>query len=228
MSPFPFTDDEWGSLEELALSFLNASFAEDLVLKESLRLDIIDLLENYLKKHGDHPVLLETIADYLEDSQERFKYYRNAIKIAELNSLPTLSIRMAFAGALLGDSQLKAALEMLRSCGTELSDADEKDRVDWCSELAITANFTEDNTESIALHQEAITIATEFGLPSITIRLGLADRLLGINDTQAVKELRACEHELPLADENDQTRWKKLMAEALSENGNAPRSTEGT
>src|SRR5262249_28277770 len=136
MEAFPFTEAEWDPLKDAAESILDAYYAEDGVLEASHRIEILDQLARLRERHGDHPVLLETIADYTEDPPERILLYRQAIEIAEAHRLPTLSIRLALAGVLvldLGDSA--TALEELHACGCELPSGDEREREHWASLL---------------------------------------------------------------------------------------------
>ena len=93
MEAFPFTDAEWDPLRDLADPILNASLANDDALAASLRLNLLELLAGLRERHGDHPVLLETMADYTEAAADRVPLYRRAVEIAELHGLPTLSIR---------------------------------------------------------------------------------------------------------------------------------------
>ena len=124
MEAFPFTDAEWDPLKPVVDSILDADRSGDDALKTSLRLDLLDMLAVLRERHGDHPVLLETIADYTDDDAESAALYRRAVAIAEEHGLPTLSIRRALAFTLKSLGNPAAALEELHACGGEAADAD--------------------------------------------------------------------------------------------------------
>ena len=46
-------------------------------------------------RHGEHPVLLETRADFAEDDVERVALYRRAAGLAAVHGLATLNIRLS-------------------------------------------------------------------------------------------------------------------------------------
>jgi hypothetical protein len=131
MEAFPFTEAEWAPVKAAALSILNAQTAGDEVLGASLRLDMLDLLAGLRERHGDHPVLLETVADYTDDDTERAVVYRQAADIAEANGLPTLSIRLFFARVLLDLGQPGAARKELRACEGEARDVGGREQEEW-------------------------------------------------------------------------------------------------
>jgi len=136
MKAFPFTDAEWAPVRSAALSILNADAAGDEVLKASLRLDMLDLLAGLRERHGDHPVLLETVADYTDNNTERAVLYRQAVDIAVANGLPTLSIRLFFARVLLDLGQPGAARKELRACEGEARGRSERERAEWADLMA--------------------------------------------------------------------------------------------
>ncbi len=131
MDAFPFTEAEWAPVKDAALSILNASTAGDEILRASLLFEMLDLLAGLREQHGDHPVLLETIADYTDDDQERALLYRQAVDIAVPNGLPTLSTRLFYARVLLNLGQPATAREELLACERELPDGSEWDRTEW-------------------------------------------------------------------------------------------------
>ena len=47
-------------------------------------------------RHGEHPVLFETEADFEDDPLRQVDLYRAAVQVAEQHGLPTLSIRISF------------------------------------------------------------------------------------------------------------------------------------
>lgn len=215
MEAFPFTDEEWDSLKPLAESILNASGADDEPLAASLRLDLLDQLATLRARYGDHPVLLETIADYTEDAAERAGLYRQAIEIAEAHGLPTLSIRLDLARVLahhLGESAV--ALEELRACGSDVAGGDESERTQWAS-LLEDAAIEAPASERVSLFRRAMAIATAYGQPAVRLRLLLVRFLLNEEQWEAAREeLRACRSEALGSDEDDRTLWAQLCEEA--------------
>ena len=135
MEPFPFTETEWDRITEISLSLTNASLANDEVLEASLLLTFLEDIDKLRVQHGEHPVLDETEADFLPDPWERIVKYRSAIRMAEDNSLPTMSIRVSLAGVYLDDfSDYRRALVELRRCEPELATGgrvDEDERQHW-------------------------------------------------------------------------------------------------
>jgi hypothetical protein len=66
---FPFTESEWASVQEAALLVVNAALVEDPVLRASHVSGLFDVLVDLRVRHGEHPVLLETQADFAEDDR---------------------------------------------------------------------------------------------------------------------------------------------------------------
>ncbi len=215
MEAFPFTDAEWEPLKDLADSILNAHSADDEVLWASLRLEMLDLLGGLQKRHGDHPVLLETMADYMEDAAERIPLYRRAAEIAEAHGLPTLSIRLALTNVLvhdLGDSV--AALEELHGCGSDAPDGCEIERREWASLLAEAA-IEADAAERASMFRRAMEIATAHGQSALRLRLLFIRFLLDEEQPEGAREeLRACDGEASGGNEEDRTFWAELCREA--------------
>jgi hypothetical protein len=98
------------------------------------------VLRELQAQHGDHPVLMETEADFTEDDGERVALYRRAAGTAAGCGLPTLSIRLSLARVLLELGQLEEATVELSACEGELPDGDESERASW-SELAAMAGY---------------------------------------------------------------------------------------
>ncbi len=131
MEAFPYTKAEWMPVRDTLLSLVNAGLADDDVLRASYLVEVIELLAALRERHGEHPVLLETEADFIDDEDERVELYRRAAGIATANGLATLSIRLSLAKVLLDlDRPAEAALE-LATCQHELPDGDDSDRESW-------------------------------------------------------------------------------------------------
>jgi hypothetical protein len=139
---FPFTEAEWASVREAALPVVNATLAGDQVLRASYLVGLLDVLAGLRARHGDHPVLLATEADFTEDDAEQVGLYRRAGAIAAAHGLPTLSIRLSLAQVLLDGGERDAALAELLACEGELVAGDESARADW-AKLAAEARHAE-------------------------------------------------------------------------------------
>ncbi len=90
--------------------------------------------------------------------------------------------------------------------------------------LETEGDFTEDDGERIALYQEAVGTASVHGLPTLSIRLSLAEVLLELGrPLEAAEELWACESELTGGDESEQASWSELAEKARhAESGPSP------
>jgi hypothetical protein len=133
MEEFPFTESEWQRVNDVATSLTNAILEDDDVLKDSLFAELSAVLEELRGRYGNHPVLLETEADFCDDPLLQRDMYESAIESAKSNALPTFTIRLSLAKVLLGDfnDPMEAAVE-LKACEPELAtEADEWDTREW-------------------------------------------------------------------------------------------------
>lgn len=131
LEPFPFTDAEWEPVETTALALANAAVADDEVLRASLRVEIVDLLNRLRERHGEHPFLLELIADYTEDEADRVTLYRRAAEIAVTHDLPTFTLRLSLARLLLELNEPARAVAELRACEASIHSRSESERTEW-------------------------------------------------------------------------------------------------
>lgn len=137
MEAFPFTEADWAALSEAALPVLNATLANDAVpVRASRFVRLRDVLANLRAKYGEHPVLLETEADFTDDLEQAVNLYRQAIGMAVAHGLSTLSIRLALARLLLNAGLREAACVELLSCEGEARESDESDQVSWAELIA--------------------------------------------------------------------------------------------
>lgn len=196
MVSFPFTSDEWEPLKGLALSIVNAQSAEDEVLAGSLTIQLLDHLDTLRARHGDHPVLLETAADFTPDPSDQAGLYRRAIELAGKYGLPTLSIRLSFAPVLVELGEPIAALAELQACGGEVARGSADEPEQWLRELENVARKATHDGQQGYLFQRAAEIAEMHGQPAHRIRLFLARFLLDEGD------------------EKDRACWAKMIDEA--------------
>ena len=103
---------------------------------------LVEVLAGLRARHGDHPVLLETEADFTEDDGERVLLYRRAMGVAEANGIQTLTIRLSLSRLLLDTGQHEAARDELLACEGELPDGDESDRASWAELVAESRHAT--------------------------------------------------------------------------------------
>jgi predicted alpha/beta-fold hydrolase len=62
---FPFSDAEWDAVVVAARAVVNAAIAEDRVLAASAFAELQAVLNDLRTRHGDHPILAETEADFV-------------------------------------------------------------------------------------------------------------------------------------------------------------------
>ncbi|HYH68675.1 MAG TPA: hypothetical protein VD866_28540 [Urbifossiella sp.] len=118
-------------MSEAALPVVNTGLAGDAVLRASHLLGLRDVLAGLRAEHGEHPVLLETEADFAEDDLERVALYRRAVCVAEEHGIQTLTIRLSLSRVLLDLGQREAARTELLACQDELREGDDADRASW-------------------------------------------------------------------------------------------------
>lgn len=215
MEAFPFTSAEWHPIRDAADSILDAHFAEDDTLEASLRLEMLDRLADLRARRGDHPVLLETMADYTEADAERAVLYRQAIEIAEAHGLSTLSARVSFAPVLVALGAPAAALDELQACGGEAAGGSEDERKHWVWALEQVAYEAASDAQRGALYRRAEEIARAHGLPALRIRLLHIRFLLDVGRWAAAREeSQACASEAAAANEDERTWWAEMFEEA--------------
>jgi thioredoxin-like negative regulator of GroEL len=131
---FPFNKSEWEAVGEAALPIVNAY--DDEILHASHFEALREVLAQLRARHGEHPVLLETEADFTSDHEERICLYLRAAHMAADHQLPTLSIRLSLARAFLAVNRSTEARAELDACQEELTAADQFDREEWSALLA--------------------------------------------------------------------------------------------
>lgn len=112
---------------------VNATMADDEIWHAAAMRRFRKAIRKLRGSYGDHPVLIETLADYLDDPARRQRLYRRAIRIAVKNNLPTWTIRLFYARLLLDDfHDGPKALVQLQRCEREITElADEYDKNSW-------------------------------------------------------------------------------------------------
>jgi hypothetical protein len=140
---FPFTTAEWDAVSSAARFVLYAGLANDTDEQALHFVKLRAVLAKLRTRYGDHPVLLETEADFSHDNAERIALYRQAARIAAAHGIPTFSIRLALSRTLLETGERTAARGELMACEGEVSGRDDQERADWA---ALVAELTHEPT----------------------------------------------------------------------------------
>jgi hypothetical protein len=121
MDKFPFSKREWRAVRAAAAAVAEASGPSQRTVRfDELRAALAGLRDKY----GDHPVLIETEADFTSDPGTAAKLYRAAELYAAANELPTLSIRLSLARLLVEElGEPNEARAALIACRDELPGA---------------------------------------------------------------------------------------------------------
>lgn len=128
MDEFPFSEDEWKATSDASLQIVNATFVKDEILREASFVELRAVLEELRDRHGEHPVLLETEADFTHDAESKAALYERAKSLALQHGLPTFTIRISLAGVLLEELKRAAAARAeLLACREEMEEGDD----DW-------------------------------------------------------------------------------------------------
>ena len=133
MADFPYSKAEWARVSEAARTVLNATFADDKVLRASGFAELRRVLSELRQRYGEHPVLLETEADFTDEPYQRVRVYHQAIALALASGWPTYSIRISLARVLLEDIEdAWQASHELSACRAEVATrADDYEREQW-------------------------------------------------------------------------------------------------
>jgi hypothetical protein len=136
MDRFPFSKKEWRSIREAARSVAEAAQSNDADRRAARFTELLTLLKGLRDRHGDHPALLETEADFTPDPPAAVAIYRQAGETAAMHGLPTLSIRMSLARLLLEElADAPGARSTLLAGRAELVDARSAECSAWAALL---------------------------------------------------------------------------------------------
>ena len=127
---WPFCEADWARVGEAVRSLV---YALDTVLEDSHRMELFHVLAELREKYGEHPILLETEADFTIAPQRQLALYQQAATAALAAGLSTVSIRLSMASLLSEElDDRKQAREELLACEPELAtQADEDERKRW-------------------------------------------------------------------------------------------------
>lgn len=217
MAEFPCTKEEWDLVVRLSARFVNDYYKRNPVEKDALRTELLDMLHGLRKKYGDHPAILETIADYTKDESEQIEYYNLACAAAAANSMPTIGIKNYLASSYTLSGQALAALNVLRESGRELATTDDSTRIDWIKAVSQAANAAENPPELVNSLRVAIDILDTYNISALDLRLNLAMSLLENNENlAAIQVLQLCRTDALAADSDIRDRWLILYDDAGS------------
>jgi len=129
MDAFPFTNSDWNRVKDATYPIVNATLADDDTVADSLFIGLKETLHELRCSYGDHPILLETEADFCSDPDESIRIYSKALNIATKFNLPTDSICLSYTRALIdSERNLNEALTLLESCREQVyANADKTD-----------------------------------------------------------------------------------------------------
>ena len=137
MKNLPYTTDEWDAVRWAAGAVTEAANAGDAAGRAARFADLQTLLAELQQKHGDHPLLWETEADFTLEAAAAADLYRVAEALAVAGNLPTLSIRLSLARLLAEELDRPAeAREALLACRDELPFAGHTACQSWANLLA--------------------------------------------------------------------------------------------
>jgi hypothetical protein len=137
MEAFPFRRREWAAVQQAARAVADAALGASPSRRASRFADLCALLGDLRERYGDHPVLLETEADFTVVATSAVALYRRAELLAAAHSLPALSIRLSLARLLVEElGQPGPAREALLACRDDLPDASVADCAAWTALLA--------------------------------------------------------------------------------------------
>jgi len=83
MTPDGISTEDWKRVQELATRLANATEANDEVLHEASRQELLGWLRQLHSKYGELPSILATEADYVEETAERLALLTRAYELAE-------------------------------------------------------------------------------------------------------------------------------------------------
>ncbi len=133
MEEFPFSQEDWKLVEQASWSIANATVIEDDILAAAGHAELEQVLAELTAKYGEHPILVETAADFEATDAARIELYEQALSMAEMHGLQTYTIVLSLARLLTEDfGQTATAHTRLMDCAAEVATlADEDERREW-------------------------------------------------------------------------------------------------
>lgn len=81
--PRGLNKSDWDSVHETVCEFVNATLAEDDIIAESRNEALMVLFKSLKEKYGDHPSIIATEADFMDDDEQRLAIYKKALEIVK-------------------------------------------------------------------------------------------------------------------------------------------------
>jgi hypothetical protein len=69
---------DWETIAEIACEYTNYTLADDEIAAGSRKNELVAVIRSTIKKHGNVPFLLETLADYTDSLKEALELYERA------------------------------------------------------------------------------------------------------------------------------------------------------
>jgi hypothetical protein len=138
---FPFSKREWQQLSKATSAVCNAILVDDEVLRKSCFVTLQSVLGELRQVHGEHPILLETEADFCDDFAIQRVLYQQAIDLAVARGWPTYTARISFAQSCLDHNERARANAQLLACKKEVATlGDAAEQAKWLELLALSTN----------------------------------------------------------------------------------------
>ena len=125
-----FTHEDWMRVVNAGFAVVDATAEEDDPRYEPALKALREVLMQLRAVYGDHPVLIETLADFEDDLWAKVALYDHALDRASQLKLPSHRIRLSLARSLIEEcGQPARAIKQLHACSADLErygDADER------------------------------------------------------------------------------------------------------
>jgi hypothetical protein len=134
-APMPrpnITTEELETVRAAAQAVSQVSGGDTPKLRAARFAELQAVLAKLRRRHGEHPVLLETEADFTQPAIAAVAIYERAEQAAIKHRMPTLTIRLSLARLLLEElNSRSAARAVLLACAEELPYSTEKRCAAW-------------------------------------------------------------------------------------------------
>lgn len=120
-------------VQQAALAVVDTTMTENTELRVSRFSELQNVLAKLRKRYGEHPILLETEANFTDGAAAQMVIYKKAKTVAMKHGFPLLSICLSMAHLYLEElDDVHAARDELVACRNEVADVMTHDRLDWC------------------------------------------------------------------------------------------------
>ena len=135
MSTIP--PDIYEHVAELAADITNATLADDHALAESLYQRLYFYHEQQLAAGRSHPFIIETLADYTDDSAQAIRYYEQALAVSRqmASDEPTQTILIGIGALLIEMGRREQAEAFIHDGRTEAIRRGDSDSIEDADRL---------------------------------------------------------------------------------------------